>query len=128
MKIYPLFILVTLISCSTGRSIVNTTIEDIHFGSGGGFTGKEHTYCLNSAGKLSFGEKNLKQIDLKKTLLLFKEAKQFQKYSFNEPQNTYSFIVIRSKDSMNRIVWSQGSKKIDTEIADFYNELMSLTK
>lgn len=128
MKIYPLFILITLISCSTGRSIVKTTIEEIHFGSGGGFTGKELTYCLNSAGKLSSGEKNLKQIDLKNTLLLFKEAKRFQKYSFNEPQNTYSFIAIQSNDSMNRIVWGQGSKKIDREITDLYNELMSLTK
>ena len=128
MKISLLFVLLTLISCSTGRSIVKTTIEDIRFGSGGGFTGKENTYCLNSVGKLSSEGKILKQIDLKNTLLLFKEAKRFQKYSFNEPQNTYSFIVIQSKDSMNKIVWSQGSKKIDKEITDFYDELISLTK
>lgn len=128
MKISLLFALLTLISCSTGRSIVKTTIEDIRFGSGGGFTGKENVYCLNSVGELSVEGKILKQIDLKNTLLLFKEAKRFQKYSFNEPQNTYSFIVIKSKDSINKIVWGPGSKKTNQEITHFYDELISLTK
>ena len=128
MKIYLLFILSIFISCSTNKAVVKTSVEEIRFGSGGGFTGKEITYTLNSNGKLTEGEKDLKQIDSKTTLLLFKEAKKNKIYSFNEPQNMYSFIVIQSKDSTNRIVWGLGSKKINKDIIDFYNHLISLTK
>lgn len=128
MKIYLLFILSIFISCSTHKAIIKTNIQEIKFGSGGGFTGKEITYTLNSNGKLTEGGKDLKQIDLKTTLLLFKEAKKNKTYTFSEPQNMYSFIVIQSKDSINRIVWGLGSKKINKDITDFYNHLISVTK
>jgi len=128
MKIYLLFILSIFISCSTNKAIIKTNIQEIKFGSGGGFTGKEITYTLNSNGKLTEGGKDLKQIDLKTTLLLFKEAKKNKTYTFSEPQNMYSFIVIQSKDSTNRIVWGLGSKKINKDITDFYNHLISVTK
>lgn len=128
MKIYLLFILSIFISCSTNKAIIKTNIQEIKFGSGGGFTGKEITYTLNSNGKLTEGGKDLKQIDLKTTLLLFKEAKKNKTYTFSEPQNMYSFIVIQSKDSTNRIVWGVGSKKINKDITDFYNHLISVTK
>ena len=82
MKIYLLFILSIFISCSTNKAVVKTSVEEIRFGSGGGFTGKEITYTLNSNGKLTEGEKDLKQIDSKTTLLLFKEAKKNKIYSF----------------------------------------------
>lgn len=128
MKIYLLLLLSIFISCSANNAIVKTSIEEIQFGSGGGFTGKEITYTLNSKGKLTEGGKDLKQIDLKKTLLLFKLAKKLKTYSFNEPQNMYSFIVIQSKDNKNRIVWGLGSTKINKDVTDFYTQLISLTK
>jgi hypothetical protein len=128
MKIYLLLLLSIFLSCSANKAIVKTSIEEIQFGSGGGFTGKEIIYTLNSKGKLTEGGKDLKQIDLKKTLLLFKIAKKFKTYSFNEPQNMYSFIVIQSKDNKNRIVWGLGSTKINKDVTDFYNQLISLTK
>lgn len=128
MKIYLLLILSIFISCSTNKAVVKTSVEEIKFGSGGGFTGKEITYTLNSNGKLTEGAKDIKQIDSKKTMLLFKEAEKNKTYSFNEPQNMYSFIAFQSKDSTNRIVWGLGSKKINKDITDFYNQLISLTK
>lgn len=128
MKIYILLLLSILLSCSANKAIVKTNIEEIQFGSGGGFTGKETMYTLNSKGKLMADGKELKQIDSKKTLSLFKIAKKFKTYSFNEPQNMYSFIVIQSKDNKNRIAWGLGSKQINKDVTDFYNQLISLTK
>lgn len=71
---YVLFILSIFISCSTNKAVVKTSIEEIRFGSAVG--SKEITYTLNSTGKLTEGEKDLKQIDSKTTLLLFKVAKK----------------------------------------------------
>lgn len=128
MKIYISIIFAIFVSCAINKDAAKTSVEEIKFGSGGGFTGRETTYILSSTGKLSEGEKVLKQIDLKTTKSLFKEAEKMKAYSFNEPQNIYYFIIIQSKDNKNRIVWGSGSKPINKNVSDLYNQLMSLIK
>lgn len=126
MKIYSVLIFIILSSCATGKIAIKTGIEEIRFGSGGGFTGEVKTYVLTSNNTLLEMEKELKKVDLKKTMELFKEAKGFINYTFNEPENIYSFIEIKTKEKTNIIVWSFGSLKVDKRITELHKKLMIL--
>ncbi len=112
----------------TGKIAVKTGIEEIQFGSGGGFTGEVKTYTLTADSKLLEKEKELKKIDSKKTLDLFNQAKELRDYNFNEPENMYSFIEIKTNEKTNRIVWGFGSTTVDKKVTELYNELISITK
>lgn len=112
----------------TGKIGTKTGIEEIQFGSGGGFTGEIKTYVLTADSKLFEKEMELKKVDSRKTLELFNEAKGLKDYKFNEPDNLYSFIEIRTKEKTNRIVWAFGSTKVDKKVTEFHKELMTLIK
>lgn len=129
MKIYLLLLCVVLSSCVTSKRIeLKTGIEQIHFGSSGGFTGEIKKYTVNSNGKLSEKEKEIKQIDRNKILSIFKKAQTLKKYSFNEPENMSLYIEIQTKDTTNNVVWGIGSTKINNAATELYNQLMSLIK
>ncbi len=117
-----------LTSCMTSKNIVKTGIEEISFGNGGGFTGEVKTFKLTAAAQLFEKDKELKKIELKKTLALFNQAKEFKDLNFNQPDNRYSFIEIKTSDKTNRIVWAFGSTTVDKKIIELYNELLSTTK
>lgn len=110
----------------TGNISTKTGIEEIQFGSGGGFTGEIKTYTLTSDSKFSEKEKELKKVDSKLTLKLFKEAQELKNYSFNETENMYSFIEIKSKEKTNRIVWAFGSTTVDKKVIEFDKKLKAL--
>jgi hypothetical protein len=61
-------------------------------------------------------------------LELFNQAKELKDLNFNEPENMYSFIEIKTKDKTNRIVWAYGSTTVDKNVIKLYNELLSTTK
>ncbi len=128
MKFQSLILLAIFTSCALNKIGDKTGVEEIQFGSGGGFTGKETTYNFNSNGELFEKDKQIKKIDAKKTLSIFKEAKKLRSYIFNEPENMYAFIVIQSKNSKNRIVWGSGSPKIERNVTELYSHLNSLLK
>ncbi len=111
----------------TGKIAVKTGVEGISFGNGGGFTGEVRSYTLTADGKLFEKEKELKKIDKKKTLEIFNEAKELKNYDFNEPDNMYSFIEVKTKEKTNRIVWGFGSTKVDTAVIRLNNKITSLT-
>lgn len=115
-------------SCMTSKIAVKTGIEEISFGNGGGFTGEVKTYKLTSDCKLFEKETELKNVESKKTLELFNQAKELKDLNFNEPENMYSFIEIKTKDKTNRIVWAYGSTAVDKNVIKLYNELLSTTK
>jgi hypothetical protein len=111
-------------ACICSNISYKTGIEEIHFGSGGGFTGAVKTYKITADAKLYENEKEIKKIDKKKTLELFKKANEFKDFYFNEPENIYSFIEIKTKEKTNRIVWAGGSIKVNQKIIVYYNNLL----
>jgi len=128
MKLYSILFLLILNSCLTGKIAVKTGIDEIYFGSGGGFTGEVKTYTLTADNKLLELDKVLKKVDSKITLAIFNEAKEIKDYYFNEPENMYSFIEIKTKDKTNRIVWAFGSTKVDKKVIEIHTKLMTLIK
>jgi hypothetical protein len=107
---------------------VKTGIEEICFGRGGGFTGELKTYKLTADSKLFEKGKKFKEVESKKTLELFNLAKEFQEFNFNQPDNRYSYIEIKTKEKTNRIVWAYGSITVNKKLIQFYNELLTTTK
>ena len=128
MKIYALLLLVFLSSCISSKIEVNTGIEKIQFGYGGGFTGEIKTYKLTTDSKLFVEVVQLKKISKKETLALFVQAKELKNINFNEPENMYSFITIKTKEKTNSIVWAYGSTKVDKKAIELYNNLISTIK
>lgn len=125
-----LLTLITLVftSCMTKNKLAKTGIDEIHFGSGGGFTGEVKTYILTAGNKILELDNELKKVDSKTTLAIFNEAKEIKDYSFNEPENMYSFIEIKTKDKTNRIVWAFGSTTVDKKVIELHKKLMNLIK
>jgi hypothetical protein len=118
-------------SCISSKTI-NTTIETISFGNGGGFTGMVKMYSLSAKGDLNKVDKNqisfIKKVNKKTVKQLFEKAGQLNSYQLNEPENIYSFIEIQTKEKKQKIIWGFGSKKVDTRVTILYNELIALTK
>jgi len=128
MKLYSILFLIILNSCMTGKIAVKTGIDEINFGSGGGFTGEVKTYTLTADSKVLELEKELTKINSKETLKIFNEAKEIKDYTFNKPDNMYSFIEIKTKEKTNRIVWSFGSTTVDKKVTELHKRLMNLIK
>lgn len=128
MKKIKLLLLVILSSCITHKTIEKTGIEEISFGSGGGFTGEVKTYKLSSNGKLFEKGVEIKKLESKPTLQFFNQAKQLKDIDYNKPGNMYSFLEIKTKNKTNRIVWSDGSTDVDKRITELYAELITNTK
>lgn len=131
MKTSLIVLSILLIGCVNGKIAVKTGIEEVHFGGGGGFTGQVMSYSLSSDGKLTeYGKENglSKKIALDITLDIFKQAQVIKTYSYNKPDNLYSFIEIQAKDTTNRIVWGFGSIKLDSRVAQLHTKLTSLIK
>jgi hypothetical protein len=118
-------------SCISSKNL-HTTIEAISFGSGGGFTGMVKMYSLSVNGDLNKVDKNkisfIKKVDKKTVKQLFEKADQLKLYQFNEPENVYSFIEIRTKENKQKIVWGFGSTKVDNRAIILHHELITLTK
>ncbi|MBS1489645.1 MAG: hypothetical protein JSS93_03885 [Bacteroidetes bacterium] len=127
MKKYSFLIIILVSSCLSGK-INQTEIEQVKFGSGGGFTGTIKTYTLTADGRLLDESKELKKINLNQTLEYFNKANELRNYTFNHPDNVYSFIEIKTKEKTNRIVWSFGNTQIDTQASALYNTLISITQ
>lgn len=128
MKLYSILFLLILNSCITDKTAEKVGIDEIYFGSGGGFTGEVKTYRLTSDSKLLEENKELKKIDSKITSAIFIEAKEIKDYSFNKPDNMYSFIELKTKGKVNRIVWAFGSLEVDKKAIELHKKLMNLIK
>ena len=131
MKLYIVLLFAIFHSCMSGKISTKTGIDEIHFGSGGGFTGEVKAYMLSANGQLTERTKEIglsKEIDSKTILGIFSEAKEIKAYSLNEPGNIYLFIEIKSKETSNKIVWAYGSTIADNKVIQLYNKLISLTR
>ncbi len=131
MKTTALLLLLLLNTCATDKLAQQTGVEEITFGSGGGFTGKVTSYELNTNGQLTEKENPnglSKKLSKESTSQLFALAQGLKTYSFNKPDNLYSFIEIRAKKNTNRIVWGFGSTQVSEQTTQLFNKLVAQTK
>lgn len=132
MKPIAILFLFMIASCSCQKSISQTGIESIRFGNGGGFTGATTTYSLSASGQLNKVDGNIntsiKKVDSKTVKELFTKAKELKIYSFNEPDNMYSFLEIQMSEKKQYLVWNLSANKIDNRVTLLYNQLISLIK
>lgn len=70
-------------SCATRNIAVHTGVEEITFGSGGGFTGAAKSFKINAYGKVFENDTEMNQVSFKKTFELFNQAKVLKEFDFN---------------------------------------------
>lgn len=131
MKTTPILFLLLLHACTTNNLAQQTGVEEITFGSGGGFTGKVTSYVLNTTGQLTEIENPnglSKKLSKETTSQIFALAQELKTYSYNKPDNLYSFIEIRTKENTNRIVWGFGATEVNDKTTQLFNKLTSQTK
>lgn len=128
MNKLTIILLLLFSSCMTSKDIAKTEIQEIKFGNGGGFTGEVITYTLDGNGLLKKSDSEIKNLKNNEVFDYFKEAQKLKDYKYNEPENVYSFLEIKTKDKTNRIVWHIGSNNIDNKVIELYNNLLSETK
>jgi hypothetical protein len=124
-------IILTLLlnSCMTGKQITNTGVKQIHFGSGGGFTGIENIYVLDKDGSIKDKDQNVvNELRMKEVLSIFENAKKLADSKLNQPGNMYSFITIISESDTNRLVWGQETSKVSPNILTLHENLMNKIK
>lgn len=133
MKYIVGFLLLLFASCKTASKTATvetyqTKIESIVFGSSGGFSGKANSFTLTKEGKIMKQDAELKTLDSAVRDELFKEAEALLEFSFNEPKNMNSFLEIKTAGKSNRILWPQGSDKMDARVSGLHKKLMDLTR
>lgn len=131
-RLLPLIALLLFNACSYQRAIKQTGVQSITYGSGGGFTGTVVSYSLSADGQLSKTENSnpvqIKVIEARRVKALFQEAGRLKDYTFNEPENIYSFITIKT-DTQNRYIsWGTSPDKVDSRVTELYRQLMACMK
>ena len=111
-----------LSACSTCKVAKLSPIQEIQYGSGGGFTGNVTTYTLKSDGTLWQQEKQISKLSCDALSSIFELAEQLPKEDFVQPGNVYSFVKIISKDATYYYAWTAG-KLPDTKVTELYSKL-----
>jgi hypothetical protein len=123
-----------MVSKSTVNEIITqkkdtpSSVVEISFGYGGGFTGEVHTYRILPNGQLLSENQIIKTIDKDVCEQFFRQAEQFLDYKCNKPNNMYNFLEISTLNKHNRIVWGASEDGISPQVLEFYKVLNSLKK
>lgn len=115
-------------SCVSMKIVDETGVGEIQFGGGGGFTGEVTTYIYKPDGQIYKKDFELNKISQKTTLEFYTEAQSLKGYSYSVPGNMYSFVQIKHKGTVNRIVWAYGSTEVDKRAIELHRKLMALIK
>lgn len=123
-------------SCSSQEKLAKYKDVEISFGNGGGYTGQEIVYTINSIGEVFMTDKlknettELPKIKSKKTLELFEQLTELNlaDLKFNKPGNMYSFIQETKDGKAQKIVWGDGQEAPPQAILDYYQLLNSYVK
>ena len=126
MKAKKLLLICLFFSCTLPNIQNRTGIQEIAFGSGGGFAGQFQKYKLMPDGRILDGEKVMAVIDYRKTFSIYKEAGELKDIQYNEPGNMYYFVEIISGSKSNQLVWEYGSTAVNPKTTRLYNQLISL--
>lgn len=106
--------------------------DSLHFGSGGGFTGKVTSYILNSKGQISnsMAKKLLNTISEQEVEQVFKnyETLGFGEMTMEQPGNLYYFVEREMNGQKHRLTWGAHDFKEPKELKIFHANLMRFTR
>lgn len=125
-NIIILLIIVTYTANACGyykKRIMQTGINEISFGTGGGFTGKIYTYRLTSKGCFFNDTALLFKIKPKETFKYFINAQKLLHVETESPSNIYIFLNIKTTDSIKRFIWNNLDKSTNQDVHHLYNSL-----
>ncbi len=106
----------------------------LRWGNGGGIVGKETLYYLLDNGQLfkKSGSDNIIEagkIKAKKAKAYYSNIEDLKlgTRDFKHAGNTYQFVEVLNGDSVNRIVWGDGTP-VDPDVQALYNTLSGLVQ
>jgi len=106
----------------------------LRWGNGGGIVGKETLYYLLDNGQLfkKSGNENIVEfgkIKAKKAKALYTNIEDLKlgTREFKHAGNTYQFVEVLNGDSVNRIVWGDGTP-VEPDVQALYNTLSGLVQ
>jgi hypothetical protein len=109
--------------------------QQLRWGTGGGFVGKESAYILCDNGQIFSRDimgvtKSAGKAKSKLAKAHFKtvETLQISKIDFTHPGNTYSFLEWQDGDMVRRIVWGDKAFPVEKSVEDLYGALNGLLK
>ncbi len=128
-------LVLTLSNCSMNKSLNKNLVNEITFGSGGGFTGAVIKYQIKSSGEVTrfntIENKTLliKQIDNRELRNINKKINKLTEtqLKFNQPENLYYFIEL-DNGVKTIITWGENNKEVPLEITQLYTYLNKLIK
>lgn len=113
---------IAISACSTCKVAKLSSIQEIQFGSGGGFTGSVTTYTIKANGSLAKGNQPIRKISCDSLSSIFEQAELLPHENFVHPDNVYSFVRIITPSETYYYTWSM-SKKPDKKVIDLYKKL-----
>lgn len=120
---------------SPKHSPENLPLNQLRWGNGGGFVGKESAHILLENGQLFSRDIMGKTSDAGKTkkkeaLALFNTAKSLglAAMEFEHPGNTYSFLEWQEGDMVSRVVWGDRGHPVPKGVEELYGALNGLLK
>ena len=132
--VFPLLILLFLVSCTHKIATNKLPTTQILFGNGGGFTGEVHDYALLEDGRIVKIKKDAAEQEVVKKISKEKAASYYatldsmpsKTWLYNAPGNIYHHITIKKdgkKDS--KAVWDGGKDDANApaSIVQFYKNL-----
>lgn len=129
----PFVSFIFLLSCHPSSKIGTTSNEGLHFGHGGGFTGKVQKYFLETNGGLYVESQaemkllgKLKKSETKQILTNYYKL-GLDSLQINKPGNYYRYIEMKKGDKLHMLKWdTQLDQK--KELETFYAILMTYVK
>ena len=121
-KVIYVIIALLLSACSTCKVAKSSPIQEIQYGSGGGFSGTVSAYTLKSDGTLWQQKKQISKLSCAALCSIFELAEQLPKEDFVQPGNVYSFVKIISKDATYYYAWAAGQLP-DAKVIELYSKL-----
>ena len=106
-KMVALSFVFLLCACSTCKVAKQSTIREIQFGNGGGFTGAVSTYCLRADGSMCQKDRVIKKLSCDSLSAIYELAEQLPQEDYIHPGNTYSFIKIVYRDISYYYSWNR---------------------
>ena len=123
-----------IIGCSAQDGLTKYENTEIVFVSGGGFSGQEIEYRINtdrqiiSSNSLTKETSDIGKLSKKKVLNLYEQMDNLKLplMNFNHPGNMYYYIKESKGSKEAKVVWSDGREDLPGGVQEFYDQLMSI--
>ncbi len=111
----------------------NFPSEQLRWGSGGGFTGRENSFTLFENGQIFKMEGKDLVVEVDKTkagkakkLVERADKLELAKMDFQHPSNLYYFLEYQEDDMVQRITWGDPKFPVNEQVKALYDELNAL--